>query len=71
MRKTLRMLISERFRRFSSGLASVNQSEDLFSLARAVGMPPRYLPSAFALAMPSNCRDNMMLRSNSAIEPMI
>jgi hypothetical protein len=34
-------------------------------------MPPRYLPSAFALAMPSNCRDNMMLLSNSAIDPMI
>jgi hypothetical protein len=26
---------------------------------------------AFALAMPSNCRDNMMLLSNSAIDPMI
>src|SRR5450759_1538847 len=38
-------------------------------MARRV--PPRYLPAAFALAMPSNCRDSMMLLSNSAIDPMI
>jgi len=33
--------------------SSLAQREDCSALARAVGMPPRYLPSAFALAMPS------------------
>src|SRR5215211_5727829 len=40
------------------------------ALARAVGLRPLYLPSAFALAMPSRCRSSIISRSNSATPPI-
>src|SRR6476661_7236867 len=39
------------------------------ALANAVGLRPTYRPSLFAFAMPSRCRSNIIVRSNSATLP--
>jgi hypothetical protein len=70
-RKTLRMLIPSACAASPLVLPASTKAKTCAALARAVGMPPRYLPSALALAIPSSCRASMMLLSNSAIDPMI
>jgi hypothetical protein len=52
MRKTLRMLIPSSSAASPRVLPASTKAKTCSALARAVGMPPRYLPSAFALAMP-------------------
>src|SRR5208282_5201157 len=61
-------------RRFAISVAprpSALSSEMTCAIARAVGFRPRYLPSAFALAMPSRWRSSIMARSNSATAPIM
>jgi hypothetical protein len=51
MRKTLRMLIPSSSAASALVVPASTKANTCSALARAVGMPPRYLPSAFALAM--------------------
>jgi hypothetical protein len=68
MRKTLRMLIPSACAASPLVLPASTKAKTCSALARAVGMPPRYLPSAFALAMPSSCRASQSTANRSASE---